>query len=704
MTVAAVVNHQIRDHQNNSNKAKNKKICQTFAISVIYGCDLMSSRIPPTSLALPKGAISRLGRGRVGDITFSPDGSYLVVGTRLGLWWYDLSSLTPIALWETERGTVSSVAFSDCGRWIAAANWDGVIKVWDVPTGVCETRIQQQGKPEKISRLVFSSDGQQLAASCQREALVYIWNPYTGKEIAKFKGNSRSASYRSYTPVAFSPDGCFLVCSTADETHQGSDSISIWHVNTGECIIHLRGHTSHVCALSFSPDGRVLASGDIKGTLREWDVTTGEQTRISTEYAGNLSVIPNYTSSGKLRAAGIYKSTVAVWDVDSNEKLDSFEHRGTLNAIHFSNGTALAVASSIDFKVWRLETTCSVSSIVGHTRIPFSLKFSPDGQRLVSVGEGGITDWNIALEQPRHIRGAKANICDVCFTADGNLHGLYKKGNTVTVRDIETHQAIATINPPHEVKSGGYFWVRGGYFSVTGNLWACPMKDGNIYVWDATGKETVLTGHTDSTKCIAFAPNEKQVATVADDATARVWNVATGEEMVSLSLTPPLKSGSPLTVPSLDPGLYKGDAATVKAALSGEKLRYPNRDIQTITFSPCGTLIAAGMEGGIRLWDSKTYETRLLILMPREFRQQYALAFSPCSRYLASGAWWWHTEKVPIHLWDVATGENIATFCGHPTDVQSLVFSPDGSLLASGGFDGTILLWDMNPYLDHETL
>ncbi|MYK19951.1 WD40 repeat domain-containing protein [Candidatus Poribacteria bacterium] len=677
----------------------------------------MNNRIPPVSIqmpyngndittwALPEGAISRFGRGRVMDMAFSPEKDRLIVGTRLGLWWYDLSTLTPIVLWETERGLVSAVAFSDCGTWVATANWDGGVKVYNVTIGVCETTIQREGSPERISQLVFSPDGQQLAASYQREPLIHLWNPQTGKEIAKFTSDSsRYPSGRFTIPVAFSPDGCLLAHANRDETHQTSDRISLWHVNTGECITHLRGHTSHVCALAFSPDGRHLASGDIKGTLREWDTTTGQQVRVSSEYAGKLMVIPKYTLSGRLRAAGVYKFTLAVWDVDSNKKLDTFEHRGTIKAIHFSNGTDLAVASSIDFKVWRLDTTFSVSSIVGHTRIPFSLKFSPDGQRLVSVGEGGITDWNIASKQPRHIRGAKANLCDALFTVDGNLHGLYKKENNVTVRNIETQHAIATINPPHEVVRGGYLTVRGGYFSVTGNLWACPMKDRNIYVWDATGKETVLTGHTDSIKCIAFAPNEKQVATVARDATARVWDVASGEEIVSLPLTPPLKSDSPLPIPSLDPGLYKGDAETVKAALKGEKLRYPNREIQTITFSPCGTLVAAGIEGGIRLWDSKTYETRLLILMPREFRQQFALAFSPCSRYLASGTWWWWPiKKVPIYVWDIATGKNIATFWGHPTDVQDLAFSPDGSLLASGSFDGTILLWDMKPYLHHET-
>ena len=68
---------------------------------------------------------------RVGapKLALPPGGVYFAVQTRIGLWWYEMSSKLPIALWETERGLIASADFSPDGEWIAIANWDGVLKV-----------------------------------------------------------------------------------------------------------------------------------------------------------------------------------------------------------------------------------------------------------------------------------------------------------------------------------------------------------------------------------------------------------------------------------------------------------------------------------------------------------------------------------------------------------------------------------------------
>ena len=97
------------------------------------------------------------------------------------------------------------------------------------------------------------------------------------------------------------------------------------------------------------------------------------------------------------------------------------------------------------------------------------------------------------------------------------------------------------------------------------------------------------------------------------------------------------------------------------------------------------------------MWDIESSKTLLTIPKPAELAYwwQGGIVFSPCGGYLATGL-----ERVagmasaPIKLWNTATGENVATFEGHLTHILSLAFSPDGTLLASGGYDGIILLWD----------
>ena len=107
------------------------------------------------------------------------------------------------------------------------------------------------------------------------------------------------------------------------------------------------------------------------------------------------------------------------------------------------------------------------------------------------------------------------------------------------------------------------------------------------------------------------------------------------------------------------------------------------------------------------MWDIEQCEARVTIHKPlvvsntgTSIPSVDPIEFSPCGQYLAYGeVWECGAEKVPVRLWDIGTGENIATFLGHPTDIQCLAFSPDSTILASGSFDGTILLWDLTPYL-----
>lgn len=199
-------------------------------------------------------------------------------------------------------------------------------------------------------------------------------------------------------------------------------------------------------------------------------------------------------------------------------------------------------------------------------------------------------------------------------------------------------------------------------------------------------KQYAFTAHTDVIKAIAIHPNCQEYATAAWHGPIHLWDIASGKQLGSPSVDFTLEDSS----------LYRGDEREIHRSFNqNSKTEWVN----SIAFSPCGTFLAGGLYGEIRLWDTATLEPCMGWVLPESCWRVGDVVFSPCGKYLASGTWWNNTDKVSIRIWEVATGENIHTFWGHPSDIQNLAFSKDGELLASSSYEGTILLWDMKPFI-----
>ncbi|MDE0313724.1 MAG: WD40 repeat domain-containing protein [Candidatus Poribacteria bacterium] len=660
-----------------------------------------------TTWALPENAIARFGKGKHCNIALSPNSTYFAVGTTIGLWWYEMSSKSPIALWETERGMISALDFSQNGEWIAVANYDGIVKVLDAQNGECRTqmkRMQEQNvywrldfspnskwiatanhkgivevldahrgvcvaqmdrgereaKGADIYRLEFSPNGQYVGGTADNVGTegtqTYIWCPETGELIFKFSGRN----------FAFSEDSHLLAGLTPDESESDADHInhcvSVWNMTTSERIAHFRVKSTWLSATTFSPCGEFLAFSSRDEILFVWDMVNGVEKKVYTDFQTTRSV-PFYSTEGELFVIVDGEDIVEVWNVERREKLRIPEiHRNSIDAMWFREFPQLILT---DITLSKESEVCNnihrISTLRRFDYVPDPVLFLPDGKTLASTSDRrGIALWDVESKQTQETLSEDKRITSFTVLPCGNIIAAYIRGN-------EDFGCVWNAEKPDEpiaefTEQAQLTWKIA--FAPIGDRLAVGSRAGTIYQWDFKNKEKLkpFIGHTDFIWSVAFSPDSKRLVSGSSDKTARVWDVETSKEINTLSL----KKSSTL---------------------------------MEIAFSQCGKVIAGGMSGELRMWCAENFT--ILLTIPQPQRQSpYALVFSPCGRYLASGTWWEkEMEKMAIRLWDVASGENIATLWGHPTDIQSLTFSPDGTLLASGSFDGTIILWDMKPYL-----
>lgn len=710
-----------------------------------------------TTWALPEGAIARLGKGinksgpDLDSVALSPDGTYFVAGTGMGLWWYDVSSMAPIALWETERGLISAVAISPDGQFIAVGNWDGIVKVLDVQSGKCITQMKRYEKsythadfmvfspdskwvttatsegvievldvqyseciaqPEPDSRgenqnvttqLAFSPNGEIIAATCTtpadsgfgwvsiatKDPQTYLWHAETGERIAKFAGGE----------FAFSPDSRLLACASPADTDSVNIHrfVSVWDIATQERIACFREHENQVDFIIFSPCGKLIASSDSAGTLRVWDLTTNTQKIEYTHYGiaskrwlwrvfrwlekriglDMLSqVAPIYSQEGTLLAVVIYPfintiprtHAIEMWNIEDRQKLQTIERKPrSIGAAWFSKCPELGIAHARSSQCQVTDETHTFLTLREPTCYPDLVTFSPNGQVLASNDgdEKGVILWDVERKQTRETLMKDTRIHSFTFSPNGSLLAAGINGNTLKVWDFEKqNRPVATFSAPG-LASPVVFAPPGDRIATVHSESHKEGIDRTLYIWNLQSREKleVDTGHKDYVFAMAFSSDGKRLATACGDGIAQLWDTETGREIAKVE---------------------------------------DHREIREITFSLCGSFIAGGWEDEIRLWRAEGFDFLHTMPQPEGSQRPYALTFSPCSKYLASGTWWrWQKGlgKMAIRLWEVATGENITTFWGHTSDIQSLAFSPDSMLLASGSHDGTILLWDVKPFI-----
>lgn len=678
-----------------------------------------------TTWALPEGAIARFGKGIVlssggPKLAFPPGGMYFAVQTRIGLWWYEISSKSPIALWETQRGLIAATDFSPDGEWIAIANWDGVLKVMDVQRGEClaqmkptETHnvyehiifspgckqiatadqdgtvevldihrgecIAQMHRGERedlsndISQLKFSPDGQYIAAIANNPKLyrdgrlinpdtegrqTHIWHPATGAPIVQFAGSR----------LTFSPDSRLLAGATPDESPGDVDRIdrcvSVWDIAKAERIAHFTEHRDWVDAITFSPCGQFLTSSSRDESLRVWDVVKGSQKAVYTGFQASR-ITPFYLTEGELLAIVEAQDTIEVWNMERREKIEIPElHPRSIDARWFREFPQVAFADmrthTTPNKKTRIGNIHTFSTLRESACFPDPVMFLPDEKTLAAKGyRDGIILWDVKSKQIREILLKDTRITSFTVLPSGNMLAADIQAQNVSVWNAEEpDEPIAEFT-----EQARLIWHIA--FSPIGDRLAVGSREGTIYLYDFKHNEKLkpLTGHTDFIWSVAFSPDGKRLASGSSDGTNRLWDIVSGKEIATFRLDKP-------------------------------------RTLMDVAFSPCGNLIAGGMFGELRLWCAESLTTLFAIQQPQR-QAPYALAFSPCGQYLASGTWWEKgMEKMAIRLWDVTSGENIATLWGHPTDIQSLAFSPNGTLLATGSFDCSILLWDLKPFVD----
>ncbi|HZY87338.1 MAG TPA: hypothetical protein VFE78_21055, partial [Gemmataceae bacterium] len=426
--------------------------------------------------------------------------------------WKELKAL------EGSQGIVLGLAFTPDGKQIATCS-DNSVRLWSTD-GRMQRRLAE-GR-EHVRCLALSPDGKKVAAGYV-EGTLAVWDTRSGRELARWR-----AGHSCLVGLTFSPDGKVLASAAV-----GESDVRLWEAATGKRLSPTAAPGGAVRRLAFSPDGRRLAA--VAGGLRDeaislWDVGAWKERARIADPVGEVSGIA-FSADGKVLAAAHGNPTgVLLWDADSGQPRGRLPGQGPC---------ALGVAAS------------------------------PVGSDLTWSDGAALAFWDTKAGKERLRVRTPSVLRQVAYSPDGRLVAAFGNDHALHLWDAATGEKLRAFG---QKRLGMEFLT----FSPDGRMLVTPADPprpgtpgSEVCLWEAaTGAERCcLRGHERGVAAAAFSPDGRLLATAGwGERIARLWEVATGKEL---------------------------------RRLAGHR-----GDIHALAFSPDGKLLAAGdSDSTVLIWD-----------------------------------------------------------------------------------------------------
>jgi eukaryotic-like serine/threonine-protein kinase len=621
----------------------------------------------------------------------------------------DLRSFEWRYLWQACQGdellTLTNDALVSCAvlspdtRSLATASYDGLVRIWDLPSKTITRTISGFDQQFGWRYIEFSPDGKYFAG-IRRDNLT-VWECGPGDWQVRFEENTGARV------IAFKDDSTSLV-------GWGFGGLVLLDLASWKAItIPTKLNPGSFPALAIEPGGmKAAVASDIQHVIEIVDLEKHSLVRTwSFEEKSDMAFVSLAWSSDRLLAATTWPGRLLLINPGSGRELSSVQaHEGSVFGLAFTPDSQTIITAGHDqlIHLWKVPGLQKLGTLRGHRDEVWSLALS-DEARLLCTGskDGTVRLWTPA---PKPALRDLNDWHTAAFSADGrHLVMIPEPISDLALHYIDVqNQSVRTIRGLPVLDRAAIVQVA---ISNGARHLAVEKKGGIIEVWNADTGKCLHSGHVPASgqTSLSFSKDARLLAIGTGGGWIEIWNLRTAQS-AKLELPQPaavhsvqfaaggqyilaqvhgrqtqvvwdLRSFGP---PSNISNIPEGRRISLKMT----EMPIPAGAAEMLRISPDGRFLAAlSTNYLVKIWDLPNLSERSVLKGHRW--TVYSLEFSPDSKLLATGG-----GDAVTRLWDVETGRELTRpLRGHLQGVTELAFSPDCKSLATASTDNSVRFW-----------